>query len=185
MTRTILITALATAALAIATPGFAQGQSGGHGGGPGGGAGAGPPMTPPGSYGAGAGAADYAHGIASQQGQFGRDFAAQQKLTADQYRVQAAQHRADALALAQAARSGAHIPASAAGRIRAALKADIQAWRDEFTVGRKDWQAMRDQWLVDRNSLTPQLWALQRANWFAARDAWIANQKTWARARRH
>ena len=43
---------------------------------------------------------------------------------------------------------------------------------------------MRDQWLVDRKSLTPQEWALQRANWFAARDTWIAKQTAWAQARR-
>ena len=185
MTRKIFISALATVAITASAPAFAQHGPPGGGGGPGSGMGAGPPMTPPGSYGAGAGAADYARGIASQQGQFGRDFGAQQRLTADQYRAIAAQHRADALVLAQAARNGAHIPDSAAGRIREALKADMEAWRAEFTVGRKEWQAMRDQWLVDRKSLTAQQWALQRANWFAARDAWIANQKTWAMARRH
>jgi hypothetical protein len=185
MTRKILISALATVAIAASAPALAH-PGGGPGGGGGPGAGAGQPMTPPGSLGGGFGTSTYARdNVASSQGQFGRDFAAQQKLTADQYRALAAQHRADALVLAQAARAGANIPASAAGRIREALKADIQAWRDEFAVGRKEWQAMRDQWLVDRNSLTAQQWALQRANWFTARDAWIAQQKAWAMARRH
>jgi hypothetical protein len=154
------------------------------GGGPGGGMGAGPPMSPPGQAGLGAGTADLARGIGSQQGQFGRDFAAQQHLTPDQYRAMAAQHRADALTLAQAARNGAKIPANAGPRIKLALQQDIGAWRDQFQVDRKSWQAMRDQWLADRTNLTPQEWAQRRADWFASRDAWIAGQKTWASARR-
>lgn len=157
------------------------------GGGPGGGMGAGPPMTPPGQMGMGAGTADLARGIASQQGQFGRDFAQQQQqqhLSAQQYQQLAAQHRADALAIAKAARSGANLPANAGPRIRLALQQDIEAWRDQFQVGRKSWQSMRDQWLAQRGTMTAQDWALRRADWFAARDAWIANQKTWASARR-
>lgn len=169
-----LVLALASTA-AIARPG----------GGPGAGIGAGPPITPPGQMGGGMNTSNHAQDIASQRGQFGRDFADQQRLTSDQYRAQAAQHRADALALAQAARSGAPIPANAAGRIRMALQQDIQAWRDQFTVGRKDWQAMRDQWLADRGGMTAQDWAQRRADWFAARDAWVATQKTWASSRRN
>jgi hypothetical protein len=133
----------------------------------------------------GPGTADLAHGIASQQGQFGRDFAQQQHLTAAQYQAMAAQHRADALALAQAARAGANIPANAGPRIKQALKLDIDAWREQFQVDRKSWQTMRNAWLADRPNMTPQDWALRRADWFAARDAWIANQKSWAMAQRH
>lgn len=185
MARKILVSALAGVAMACATPALAQGRSGGHGGGPGGGMGAGPPMTPPGQMGAGMGTPGYASDIASQRGQFGRDFAEQQRLQAQQYRAQAEQRRAEALAYAQAARSGRPLPANAAGKIRSALKADIDAWREAFDVGRRDWQAMRDQWLVDRESLTAQQWAERRLDWFAVRDAWIASQKAWAQARRH
>jgi hypothetical protein len=144
-------------------------------------------MTPPGQMGLGAGTADYAQGIASQQGQFGRDFAQQQQrhLTAEQYQLEAAQHRADALALAQAARGGAHLPANAGPRIRLALQQDIDAWRDQFRVDRASWQAMRNDWLSQRGTMTAQEWAQRRADWFAARDAWITNQKAWAMARRH
>ena len=120
MRKSILTGALAlafTSAAAISHPG----------GGPGGGMGGGPPMSPPGQMGGGMGTSGYAHDIASQRGQFGRDFADQQHLTSDQYRAQAEQHRADALAMAQAARSGAPIPASAAGRIHKALQQDMQA----------------------------------------------------------
>lgn len=150
--------------------------------------GAGPPISPPGLAGVGSGTADLAHGIASQQGQFGRDFAQQQQerhLTAQQYQQLAAQHRADALALAQAARSGAPLPPNVGPRIRLALQQDIDAWRDQFQVDRRSWQAMRDQWLAERGTMTPQAWALRRADWFAMRDAWIANQRAWASARRH
>jgi hypothetical protein len=142
-------------------------------------------MTPPGQLGGGFGTSTYAHDIASQHGQFGRDFAAQQHLTAQQYQALAAQHRADALALAQAARSGARIPANAGPRIREALKQDIDAWRDQFQVDRRSWQATRDYWLSNRGTMTAQDWAIQRASWFAERDAWIARQRAWASARRH
>lgn len=187
MRKSILVSTLAlvigsTAALA---------QHGPPGGFPGG-MGAGPPITPPGSLGGGPGTSDLAHGIASQQGQFGRDFASQQHLTAQerqqlalQNQQLAQQRRANAMQLAALARQGATFPANASAKIRTALKEDIDQWRDQFRVDRRAWQAMRDQWLVDRTSLTPQQWALQRAAWFDARDAWIANQKAWASTRRH
>ena len=171
-----------TAALAQHGGGPPGGFPGAGGAGPG--MGAGPPMTPPGSYGGGMGTANYAHDIASQQGQFGRDFADQQHLTPQQYQQAAAQHRADALALAQAGRAG-KLPANVGPRIRLALQQDIEAWRDQFQVDRKAWQAMRDQWLAQRGTMTAADWAQRRLDWFAARDAWIANQKNWAMARRH
>jgi hypothetical protein len=186
MRRYILASAIAALA---ASPVMAQ-HGGGHGGGPGGGMGAGPPMTPPGQMGLGGpGISDYARGtIASSQGQFGRDFAAQQRADAmvrvQEYRQRAEQRKADALARAAAARAGAPMTAADAARSRDALKADMEAWREAFAIGRRDWQAQRDQWLLDRTSLTPQQWALQRANWFAARDAWIAQQMQMASTRR-
>lgn len=178
-----LLAAVGCLALACAGAGLAQGNSGGQGGGPGGGMGAGPPIAPPGQAGGGMGTSDLARGIADQRGQFGRDFAGQQRLTAAEHQAIAQQHRADAMAMAQAVRGGANLPDSASGRIRAALKEDIAAWREQFRVGRQEWQAMRDQWLVDRDSLTPEQWAMRRADWFAARDAWIATQKATAMAR--
>ena len=181
MRKSIMIAAL----LALGSaPAVAQHGHAGGGGGPGGGMGSGPPMTPPGQMGGGMGTSDYARDIASQRGQFGRDFAGEQRLNAQQYQQMAAQHRADAMSVAQAARSGSRIPANAGPRIREALKQDIDAWRDQFQVDRRSWQAMRNQWLADRNSMTAEQWAIQRANWFAARDAWIANQRNWASARR-
>lgn len=182
--RKQLLAAVACLALASAGTALAQGRGGGAGG-AGAGMGAGPPISPPGLSGGGMGTRDLARGIADQRGQFGRDFAAQQHLTANELRAQAQQHRADAMAMAQAVRGGADLPESAAARIRAALKADIEAWREEFRVGRQAWQAMRDQWLVDRASLTAEQWAQRRADWFAARDAWIATQKATAMARRN
>jgi len=135
--------------------------------------------------GGGPGTADLAHDIASQQGQFGRDFAAQQHLSSSELQAMAAQHRADALALAQAARAGANIPANVGPRIKLALTQDIDAWRAQFQVDRKSWQTMRDAWLAERPNMAARDWAQRRADWFAARDAWIANQKSWAMAQRH
>lgn len=178
---------VAVGCLALATTGaaLAQGRGGGAGGaGLGMGRGAGPPISPPGLAGGGMGTRDLANDIATQRGQFGRDFAAGQHMTAAERQAMAQQHRADAMAMARAVQGGADLPDSAAGRIREALRFDIDAWREQFRVGRQEWQAMRDQWLLDRSSLTAEQWAMRRADWFAARDAWIATQKTMAMARR-
>lgn len=64
------------------------------------------------------------------------------------------------------------------------MKEDMEAFRDAFRVGRQEWQALRDQWLVDRASLTPEQWAQRRLDWFAMRDSWIASRTGWAQARR-
>lgn len=183
--RTRILAAVACAALAVSGAAFAQGRPGGAGAG----MGAGPPITPPGQMGGGMSTSDYARGtIASSQGQFGRDFAEQQRANAllmvQEYRERADERKAAALATAAAARSGAALTAEDAKRIRNALKADMQAWRDSFQISRRDWQAERDRWLVDLASLTPQQWAQHRANWFAARDAWLAQQVQWAQSRR-
>lgn len=171
-------------ALAMSGTAMAQGRSGG---GPGGGRGAGPPITPPGSMGGGAGTADFARGIGSERGQFGRDFGNQQRMSAsdrilqaEPYRQSAQQRRAEAQMTAHVAHRGAPLTPNDGKRIREALKDDMNAWRETFQVGRTDWQAMRNQWLLDREALTPQQWAQQRAQWFAARDAWISSQKGWA-----
>jgi len=174
---------IASVAAMVASPSLAQGRSGG-------GNGNGPPMAPPGQMG-GAGSSDRAGGIAAQRGEFGRTFAQEQRMNATQraeqtrmnvtrYRGQSEQRRAEALQYAQSARGNANLPAKSSKEIRSALKSDMESWRETFQVGRKEWQAMRDQWLVNRNTLSPQQWAEQRANWFAARDAWIESQKDWA-----
>jgi len=174
----------AAALMLSATAAFAQ-HGPPSGGGPGSGMGAGPPISPPGLAGMGQGTSDLARDIASQQGQFGRDFAAQQHLSSAELQTQAAQHRADAMALAQAARAGGNIPASAGPRIKTALRFDIDAWRTQFQVDRKSWQTMRDAWLAERPNMTARDWAQRRADWFTARDAWIAAQRTTAMARRN
>jgi len=186
-----LTVALMTAAAIVAGPALAQGRGGGggngHGAGPGG-MGAGPPMSVPGRS---ADARGTARDIANQRGQFGRDFAEQRRMTqAEQaqlyrdrlnaYRGASDARRADALARAEAARAGRGSKADA----RAALKRDMEEWRDAFQIGRSDWQAQRDQWLLDRDTLTPEQWTQRRADWFAARDAWIARQKAFAQATR-
>lgn len=84
--------------------------------------------------------------------------------------------RANAMQLAEIARQGEPFPANTSEKIRGALSDDIDQWRAEFHVDRKAWRVMRDQWLPDRDTLTPQQWALKWADWFDARDAWIASQ---------
>jgi hypothetical protein len=149
MRKPFLTAACGFAIIAFATAATAQhaGGSGGMGGGMsamGQSMGAGPPISPPGQMG-GMGASGRAGDIASQRGQFGRDFVAQQHLTPTEYQAQAQQRRADALAIAKAARSGATLPKGTDARIREALRNDMETWRDTFKVDRKSWQAMRDQ----------------------------------------
>ena len=87
------------------------------------------------------------------------------------------QRREQAEQYAAAARQGVALPPDAAETLRGELQADIEQWRAEFTVSRKEWQAMREQWLVSRDSLTSAQWAERRADWWSARDAWIARNR--------
>ena len=184
--RKTMIAIAALAALA-ATPARAQGRSGGAGGGGmGGGMGAGPPISPPGRMDMGdRGASSAARDIAAERGTFGRDFAADRRMTTEQRQAMVQERRSLAMQYAQAARSGRPLPRNADGDIRSALSADITQWRDEFRVGRAEWQAMRDQWIVDRKTLSPAQWAQRRADWFVTRDAWIARNKAYAATRRN
>lgn len=192
MRKTII--ALATIAALAASPALAQGRSGGGGGGNagggmggggfGGGMGAGPSISPPGhSTMDTRGASGSASDIAAQRGAFGRQFAGQQRMSAEEYRSLAQERRSLAMQYAQAARAGRNLPENADREIRKALTQDIDTWRSEFTVGRTEWQTMRDKWIVDRKSLTPAEWAMHRADWFATRDAWIAKNKAYAGTR--
>lgn len=180
---------LATVLALAASPALAQGRGGGHGGGNGGGGmgggmGAGPPISPPGRSDMGdRGASTSARDIAAQRGAFGRDFAAERRFSPEQRQAMAQERRSRALHYAQAARAGRPLPRNADRDIRSALASDIDDWRDEFKVGRADWQAMRDQWISDRKSLTPAQWAQRRADWFATRDAWIARNREFAKTR--
>jgi hypothetical protein len=106
--------------------------------------------------------------------------AQERQLLAEQFQALAEERRAHAMKLAELARNGAVFPPDTAPKIRSALAEEINHWRDEFQVGRREWQAMRDQWLAERGTMSPQDWALRRAAWFEARDTWIANQRQFA-----
>jgi len=177
MNRNLIVAAVA--ASLTASPAFAQGRGGGMGGG----MGAGPPIMAPGRAGGGFDTSGTARGIGNQQGAFGRDFAHQQRMSPEQYRQRAQERKADAIAYSQSVRSGAPLPDNASKKLRSALKGDISDWREEFQIGRKEWQQVRDQWLVDRDSLTPEEWAQRRVDWFDYRDTWVTKQKDWAAAR--
>ena len=73
---------------------------------------------------------------------------------------------------AAAARNGVPLPPDAADTLRRELAADIEQWRVEFNVRHKESQAMRDQWLVARDSLTAVQWAQRRVDWWAAICHW-------------
>lgn len=189
------ITILTAVALALtASSALAQGRGGGGGppaGVPGGGAGAGagPPMTVPGRT---ADPSTTAQEIASQQGQFGRDFAEQQQMNqaeqaqmmrdrAAEFVASSEERKLEAFARRDAARAGQPINMSSK-EIRAELKEDMEEWRETFRIGRSDWQQLRDEILVDAGELTPEQWADRRAQWFEIRDAWIAEQTGWAQS---
>jgi len=165
--RKTMIMVAALAALS-AGPALAQGRGnggggGGMGGGPGGGMGAGPPISPPGQSTFGDhGASASAREIASQRGEFGRTFAQDRRMTPQERQAFVQERRTLAQQYAAAARAGRALPVNSDRKIRDALSDDINAWRDEFRVGRTEWQAMRNQWIVDRASLTPQQWAQRR-----------------------
>lgn len=178
--RKNLATIVVFAAAMLASSAMAQGRGGGMGAG----MGAGPPVSPPGQAGGGFDTSTAARDIGNRQGSFGRDFAEQQRMSSEQYRQQARQRKDEAIAFSQSVRNGRVPPDSASRQLRTELKDDIDAWRDEFRVGRKEWMGVRDQWLADRDSLTPQEWAQRRVDWFDFRDAWIARQKDWASTRK-
>ena len=195
-----LLTIGSVVALAAA-PAFADPGGGGGGGSMGGGGGMGaggmggmgamgngPPMTPPGQTSDPRGAAA---DIAGQRGAYGRTLASTRQPTqAEQARAlrdqlthyqSSSNARRDA-ALAQAAALKAGRGTAKADDVRDDLKQDMEAWRDQFRIGRADWQKQRDQGLTERDGMTAADWAARRADWFAARDAWIAKQTAWAQA---
>jgi Na+-translocating ferredoxin:NAD+ oxidoreductase RnfC subunit len=91
-------------------------------------------------------------------------------------RQQAAARREEARAQAAAVASATSPGSLTAADIRDALEQDLKAWRSEFDVGRREWQAMRGKWLVAEASLSASGWAAHRLDWFAAREAWIAER---------
>jgi hypothetical protein len=93
------------------------------------------------------------------------------------YRENLRVRREQAEQYAVAVRNGALLPADAAEALRAELAADIEQWRAEFGVGRKEWQAMRDEWLVARDRLTAAQRAQRRVDWWTARDSWVAHHR--------
>jgi hypothetical protein len=140
-----------------------------------------------------------ARDIAESRGQFGQDFAAQQREQrqpelngpereevqrerAAQYFDNAQIRRDQAQQYSTAMHNGAQLPADAARTLRDELRADMEAWRATFGVGRQEWQSLRDQWILERDALTAEQWAQRRLDWFVFRDAWIARQRQWAQA---
>ena len=60
-----------------------------------------------------------------------------------------------------------------AKKIRSAMRADFIAWRKQYDPRRKDYDALRDRWVVDEAALSPEAWAKQRVDWLRAQHDWI------------
>lgn len=60
-----------------------------------------------------------------------------------------------------------------AKKIRSAIRSDFIAWRKQYDPRRKDYDALRDRWLVDEAALSPEAWAKQRVDWLRAQHEWI------------
>ena len=103
-----------------------------------------------------------------------RNPAALRKVTperAQAYWAKVSDRRAEAKAIAASA------PAASAEQVRAALKADMESWRNSFAVGKAEWKAHVEQWLPDAASMSAAQWAQRRASWFDTREAWIASKQ--------
>jgi hypothetical protein len=86
---------------------------------------------------------------------------------------QAVARRAQATEQAAALTAGTAADPGTAASIREALEKDLDDWRKQFDVGRREWRTMRATWLPE-GSFTAEEWAARRVEWFEARDAWIA-----------
>jgi hypothetical protein len=58
-------------------------------------------------------------------------------------------------------------------KIRSAIRGDFIAWRKQYDPRRKDYDALRDRWVVDEAALSPEAWAKQRVDWLRAQHEWI------------
>lgn len=88
------------------------------------------------------------------------------------YRTAVAGRRAAASAALAAGAS-----AGSAEEHRAALQADMEAWRNFFAIRKADWKAHVEQWLPDLTSMSAAQWAQRRSSWFDTREAWIASKQ--------
>jgi hypothetical protein len=150
--------------------------------------------TPPSNGGsaAGGGAADRlampnrdegvnAQQMMDRQGQLNHEFTPRGKKAQAYYSKlqefsnQSAGRRAEALAMREAAVSGAPVLMSA-GQIREQLAQDMESWRAAFRINEAEYAPLRDQILVEESALNARQWADRRAQWFELRDEWIAQQ---------
>lgn len=88
---------------------------------------------------------------------------------------QSANRRYHAMSTREDALAGKPIPYSSR-QIRDELLQDMEDWRKEFRIPRREFEGLRDEIVVAEGSLTPAQWADRRAQWFELRDQWIAEQ---------
>ena len=58
-------------------------------------------------------------------------------------------------------------------KIRGQVRSDLIAWRRQYDLRSTDYNAMRERWLVEEGSLSPEAWAKQRVDWLRAQATWI------------
>ena len=84
------------------------------------------------------------------------------------YRVQLAQQLAGAEQLV-----GKPLTERDRKKIRSQVRSDLIVWRKQYDPRSPDYNAMRERWLVEETSLSPEAWAKQRVDWLRAQAAWI------------
>jgi len=93
------------------------------------------------------------------------------------YEQHVAERREEARQQALVLIRGAPGKAETSESIRRQMEVDIRDWRDEFGIGRSEWEEMRETWLPSADWYAPSEWAMRRLYWFAARDKWIADRQ--------
>jgi hypothetical protein len=117
----------------------------------------------------------------NREGELNRGYVKRDR-RADAYRAQLQSftsqsdgRRSQALSLRADAIAGKPMPYSSQ-QIRAELLQDMEDWREEFRIAKRDFESLRDEIIVAEDALTPAEWAGRRAQWFELRDQWIAEQ---------
>ena len=101
-------------------------------------------------------------------GGWGRKYDANGRMSEKAYRAELARSIVEAQALV-----GRPLTERDRGKIRAALRDDLIAWRKQYDPRRAEYRDVHDRWLVDEASLSPDAWAKQRVEWLRAQQQWI------------